>query len=230
MGLTVGLGASPGGGSKKKTIFDLEYFDVAVKIKQADRDITEFPLVDTSKVTDMSQMFYMCSKLKTVPLLDTSKVTTMESMFYYGYALEEVPKFDTSNVKNMSNMFYYCSKIKTIPLLDMSNVSRASNMFSNCSWLEHVPELDVSKIVNYGMDSFLSNTHSLKTCLLVGLKESLEIHFSQNLEKSSVLHIFNHAQTITTAKTIKLHKNVFNQLTADEIAIATQKGFSVVST
>lgn len=228
MGLTVGLGASPGG-SNKKTIFDLDSVEVAVKIKQADRSITEIPLVDTSKVTDMSQMFYMCSKLKTVPLLDTSKVTTMESMFYNGYALEEVPKFDTSNVENMSRMFYYCSKLKTIPLLDMSNVSRASQMFSN-SGIEHVPELDVSKMVNYGMDSFLSNTHSLKTCLLVGLKESLEIHYSQNLEKSSVLHIFNHAQTITTAKTIKLHKNVFNQLTADEIAIATQKGFSVVST
>lgn len=228
MGLTVGLGASPGG-SKKKTILDLDGFDVAVKIKQDNRNITEFPLVDTSKITDMSQMFYMCSKLKTVPLLDTHKVTTMESMFYNCYALEEVPKFDTSNVKNMSQMFYFCSKIKTIPLLDMSNVSRASHMFSN-SGIEHVPELDVSKMVNYGMDSFLSNTHSLKTCLLVGLKESLEIHFSQNLEKSSVLHIFNHAQTITTAKTIKLHKNVFNQLTADEIAIATQKGFSVVST
>lgn len=228
MGLTVGLGASPGG-SKKKTILDLDGFDVAVKIKQDNRNITEFPLVDTSKITDMSQMFYMCSKLKTVPLLDTSKVTTMESMFYNCYALEEVPKFDTSKVANMSNMFYYCSKIKTIPLLDMSNVSRASQMFAN-SGIEHVPELDVSKMANTGMSSFFSNVYSLKTCLLVGLKESLEIHFSQNLEKISVLHIFNHAQTITTAKTIKLHKNVFNQLTADEIAIATQKGFSVVST
>lgn len=229
MGLTIGLGASPGG-SNKKTIFDLDSVEVAVKIKQADRSITEIPLVDTSKVTDMYQMFYMCSKLKTVPLLDTSKVTNMDSMFYYCYALEEVPNFNTSKVTNMSNMFYYCSNIKTIPLLDMSNVSRASNMFSNCSSLEHVPELDVSKISNTYMSSFLSNTSSLKTCLLIGLKESLEIHFSQNLEKSSVLHIFNHAQTITTAKTIKLHKNVFNQLTADEIAIATQKGFSVVST
>ena len=35
MGLNVGLGASPGG-SKKKTIFDLDYFDVAVNIKQTD--------------------------------------------------------------------------------------------------------------------------------------------------------------------------------------------------
>ena len=229
MGLNVGLGSSPGG-SKKKTIFDLDYFDVAVNIKQTDRGITEFPLVDTSKVTNMYQMFYMCSKLKTVPLLDTSKVTTMESMFYNCYALESVPKFDTSNVKNMSQMFYGCSKIKTIPLLDMSNVSRASNMFSNCSCLEHVPELDVSKVSNTYMSSFLSNTSSLKTCLLIGLKESLEVHFSKNLEKSSVLHIFNHAQTITTAKSIKLHKDVFNQLTADEIAIATEKGFSVLST
>ena len=80
MGLTVGLGASPGG-SNKKTIFDLDSFEVAVEIKQDNRGITEFPLVDTSKVTSMFQMFRLCTKLKTVPLLDTSKVTNMESMF-----------------------------------------------------------------------------------------------------------------------------------------------------
>ena len=228
MGLNVGLGASPGG-SNKKTIFDLDSFEVAVKIKQADRNITEIPLVDTSKVTNMCQMFSMCSKLKTVPLLNTSKVTNMECMFDYCYALEEIPKFDTSKVTTMSQMFYNCNNLKTIPLLDMSNVSRASQMFA-ASGIEHVPELDVSKMSNTGMSSFFSNVYSLKTCLLVGLKESLEIRQSKSLEKSSVLHMFNHAQTITTAKTITLHKDVFNQLTADEIAIATQKGFSVVST
>lgn len=228
MGLTIGLGASPGG-SNKKTIFDLDSFEVAVNIKQDNRGITEFPLVDTSKVTSMYNMFFMCSKLKTVPLLNTSKVTNMECMFGYCYALEEIPKFDTSKVTTMSQMFYNCNNLKTIPLLDMSNVSRASQMFA-ASGIEHVPELDVSKMSNTGMSSFFSNVYSLKTCLLVGLKESLEIRQSKSLEKSSVLHMFNHAQTITTAKTITLHKDVFNQLTADEIAIATQKGFSVVST
>ena len=76
-----------------------------------DKKLIWFPLVDTSKVTNMSSMFYNCTSLKEVPQFDTSKVTNMSYMFYNCTSLEEIPQFDTSNVKFMSNMFGGCNKL-----------------------------------------------------------------------------------------------------------------------
>ena len=39
------------------------------------------PLLDTSNVTNMNQMFFECTSLKSIPLLDTSNVTAMNYMF-----------------------------------------------------------------------------------------------------------------------------------------------------
>ncbi|MCR4818707.1 MAG: DUF285 domain-containing protein, partial [Fretibacterium sp.] len=64
---------------------------------------------DTSKVTNMSMMFYACSKLKTLFLskLDTSNVTDMKNMFDAcgGLRSLNLSTFDTSKVTDMSNMF-----------------------------------------------------------------------------------------------------------------------------
>ena len=43
--------------------------------------ITTFPLMDTSFVTNMREMFHDCTRLKNVPLLDTSRVANMQNMF-----------------------------------------------------------------------------------------------------------------------------------------------------
>lgn len=45
---------------------------------------------DTANVTDMSSMFYNCTKLTTVPQFDTSKVTNMGSMFYFCESIEQI--------------------------------------------------------------------------------------------------------------------------------------------
>ena len=39
------------------------------------------PLLDTSNVTDMSNMFSSCKNLINIPLLDTSSATNMKYMF-----------------------------------------------------------------------------------------------------------------------------------------------------
>lgn len=57
--------------------------------------ITEAPLFDTSKVTDMSGMFYECSKLTTVPEIDMSNVTSADEMFNY------CSKLSTINILNL---------------------------------------------------------------------------------------------------------------------------------
>ena len=62
MGLTIGLGPASvggsggGGGNSGQTIFDLDFVKTAVEAKVTDKNITEFPLVDTSNVTMMTSM------------------------------------------------------------------------------------------------------------------------------------------------------------------------------
>lgn len=171
------------------------------------KSLIEAPYVNTSLVKDMSYMFYYCSSLLTVPILNTSAVTNMYDMFYYCSSLQTVPAFDTSSVTYMSYMFYYCSSLKSIGgTLDMIKVTSDSNanyMFENCKLLETV------KISNLGV--------------------SLDLSYCQVLSVDSVLYLFNNAKSGVSGKTIKLNSLVFDQLTEDQIAIATQKGFSVSS-
>ncbi|SHK33291.1 BspA family leucine-rich repeat surface protein, partial [Hespellia stercorisuis] len=77
--------------------------------------ITGMGILDTSTVTDMTSMFYNCSKLTSIDLgnFDTSTVTDMKSMFYNCSKLTSIDlgNFDTSTVTSMANMFYGCSSL-----------------------------------------------------------------------------------------------------------------------
>ena len=72
--------------------------------------------IDTSKVTNMSHMFYLCKSLRSLDLssFDTSNVTDMKQMFC---ACEELvtiyvsDKWDVSKVEESTNMFYDCSNL-----------------------------------------------------------------------------------------------------------------------
>ena len=102
---------------------------------------------DTSKVTDMSDMFYGCSQLTDLDVsgFDTSNVTDMSRMFGSCVKLSSIDlsSFDTSNVTNMSDMFNYCTSLTTLDLssFNTSNAKKMSNMFYRC---ESLTSLDIS--------------------------------------------------------------------------------------
>ena len=111
-------------------------------------NLTTIPLLNTSNVRGMPQMFNNCSKLTTIPLLDTSNVTDMHYMFNRCLNLTTIPKLDTSNVFNMSDMFAGCTNLTTIPELNTSNAANMSTMFASCTNLTTIPELNTSKVTN----------------------------------------------------------------------------------
>lgn len=96
--------------------------------------------LNTSKVTDMSNMFYNC-RLNEIDLkgFDTSNVTDMSGMFRYCSALTsiEVYHFNTSKVTTMARMFDACSSLTSLDLrrFDTSNVLDMSYMFYGCKSL-----------------------------------------------------------------------------------------------
>ena len=102
----------------------------------------DFSGFDTSRVTNMANMFDKCCGLKRFkPSLDTRSVTSMERMFIDCHDLEyiDLSSFDTRNVISMADMFYDCTKLKDIKLSSPSNnLINISGMFCKCVNLTNV--------------------------------------------------------------------------------------------
>ena len=110
--------------------------------------IENLPLLDTSDVINMSNMFYYCSSLVSLDVskFDTTLVTDMSSMFASCWTLKNlyVLSFNTSNVTDMSYMFSGCSSLTSLDLssFDTSNVTDMHNMFCDSYYLTSI---DLSK-------------------------------------------------------------------------------------
>ena len=102
---------------------------------------------DTSKVTDMSDMFAYCLSLSELDLssFNTKNVTNMSGMFLKCMDLEsvDVSGFNTSSVTDMSFMFYHCYDLKELNIRNFNTkkVRSMGSMFEACTSLE---SLDLS--------------------------------------------------------------------------------------
>ena len=235
--------------------------------------LDEIPVINTSSVTNMSQMFYN-SKTTTLDLssFDTSKVTNMASMFDSSAATTlDLSSFNTSNVTNMRRMFYN-SKATTLDLsgFDTSKVNDMYGMFDGCK----VTTLDLSnfntsnvndmeymfnnsKITTLDLSNF--DTSKIKyisdifsscwdltniTGCLQNLGQAydtsknanysyytLSLSNSNSLTRDSLMNIINGLYDIATkgvkTQSLVLGSTNLAKLTAEEIAIATNKGWSV---
>ena len=126
--------------------------------------------LNTSEVTDMSNMFSRCSKLQNIFGLEnfnTTNVTNMGGMFSGCNKLTtlDISNFDTSKVTNMVNMFRDCSSLTTLDVsnFDTSKVTNMASMFNNCNKLTtlDVSNFDTAKVTN--MNSMFSGCSSLTT-------------------------------------------------------------------
>ena len=123
---------------------------------QSLQTITGIENLNTSEVTNMSEMFSGCSALTSLDLsnFDTSNVTRMDAMFYGCINLTslDLSNFDTSKVMNMTAMFQGCSSLTSLNLsnFDTSRVANMSSMFSGCSALTSLDlsNFDTSSVTN----------------------------------------------------------------------------------
>ena len=100
------------------------------------RTVEEIPFeIDSSQVTNMSNMFRGCSSLIAVPAMDTSQATDMSDMFRGCSSLTTVPAMDTSQATDMRSVFRGCSSLTAVPDMDTRNATSMSDMFRGCSSL-----------------------------------------------------------------------------------------------
>ena len=193
-------------------------------------DVSNF---NTSKVTTMNSMFYNCTNLTSLDVsnFNTSKVTTMYNMFGSCTNLTslDVSNFGTSNVTNISQMFYNCSKLTSLDLSNF-NTSKVTNMnwmFYNCKNLTslNLSNFDTSSVTNMSqMFQGCTNLTSLDSMQNIPVSLSLS---QTKLDQTSLVDVINNLATVTTTRTLTLGETLLNKLTPEQIAIATNKGWTV---
>ena len=147
--------------------------------------ITGLEYLNTEKVTDMSYMFFACSKLTSLDVtnFNTENVKNMVRMFYNCSALTslDVTNFNTMNVTNMRFMFYGCSSLTSLDVtkFNTEKVTNMNRMFYNCSKLT---SLDVT---NFNTENVTNMSYMFSSCSALTTIYASDEFVTTNVETGS---------------------------------------------
>ena len=151
---------------------------------------------NTSRVTNMSRMFYDCDRLKTVNLsnFNTSNVTDMSYMFFECELLAslDLSSFNTEKVTDMTYMFSSCNKLESIDLsgFNTDNVTSMGYMFAYGG----LKSIDLSNFNTSSVTTFecmFANCDSLTTLDLSGFNTSSVTSFDRMFQSCDSLKTLN---------------------------------------
>lgn len=197
--------------------------DKVLRIMENNSRLLDEMDIDTSEATTMSSMFSNCRVLMRSPRLDASNVTNVSQMFYYVGNLREIQDFNCVKLTNFggssySSWLYSCPYIEKIGVVDCDSVTNIAYFFGN-STLTYLTDFGGCR--NLGKASSVSNTNG-----------SYFMTMAPNLTYESVMNVINGLYDRATAGlsvlTLKLHANHLAMLSEDDIAIATNKGWTIV--
>ena len=209
-------------------------------------DLSNF---DTSNVTDMSKIFYFCTGLTSLSVnhFDTSNVTNIRQAFY-GLFIEslDLSNWNTSKVTDMYNTFFSCKNLITLDISgwDTSKVTDIGGIVGNCNNLKTIiGEFDLSKSNNSHTTMF-QNCNSLETVYIKNIYKDVTMtnasKWSINLGATKVkdeclISIINelpnlYDKGLTTTSSIVFTLPPTNTLTAEQVQVAINKGWSVANT
>ena len=185
----------------------------------ANYPLEEIPQIDTSNVTNMFYMFYDCKNIKEIPVLNTENVTIMGKMFSGCNNLIKIPTLNTINVRNFDNIFRNCLKLTTVPLLKANSVNYIYQAFLFCSEL-----INVGGLENLGQAYEITANANLSDY-------KLDLASCYKLTHESLMNVINNLYDIKAkgckAQQLVLGSTNIAKLTSEEIAIATEKGWTV---
>lgn len=160
-----------------------------------------------------------CSEL---PWYDTSGMTDFHLMFAHSNVVK-IPKYNTSNATTMREMVLACMELKEIPLLDCSNVERFE-MFGQYSY----PILDIPTL-----GGFRNLGQSITDDKAIAAASYYNVSFGRCFTTpQSMVNVFNELYDLEEngrdMLTIQINSTTKQNMTDEQIAIATRKGWRVV--
>lgn len=196
--------------------------------------------LDVSNATTLRAMLSGCKALGGDVLdlrkWDVSKCTTFVQLFApTKFKAIDITGWSAPNLTGSSAieyMFSNCSELKEIKGLETFNMPQITGwwrVFSGCTALEtlNFTNRDFSKITSF-IDAF-KNCTSLTT--VIGPVSGISVNISladSPLTNDSAMVFINGLANVDTAPTITFHRDVYDALTEEQIAIATAKGWSVI--
>jgi hypothetical protein len=194
------------------------------------------------KVADEKFSFRDAQFTKIPEWADIDGIENMTSFFDNCGQLTEIRWFDASRTTTMNHTFYNCGQLTHLPPLNTIRVTNMSEMLSGCGSLVSVPPLDARSVVrqNYGLFGYSNLNNLTDFGGLIGLKASMDGNYSfdkvPNLTYESCINILNGLFDFTgngivptsNEGKLKVHSN-FLSTVGDEIAIATNKGWTITA-
>lgn len=172
---------------------------------------------DVSKVKKLERTFGSCSLLRSIEGLkywDVSNVRSVKRMFENCGRLEDaspISNWDMSNVTDVTDMFYGCINLENLPLMDATNWTHSGSDISVGLRVICGNIAEYCKITNIGGFMNLSCSFDLSDC--------------PNLTHESLMNIINNLAPVTKPTGLNLYSS--SKLSDDEIAIATNKGWTI---
>ena len=211
-------------------------------------NLSSWTFSSVQQATNMFNYDYVLEKID-LQSFAPNQLTTTQNMFLYCYNLNDI---DTSNwclssLKNVQNMFHTCRSLSYLNTSnwDMHNVITAISLFDTCISLQ---EIDMS---NWCLSSVTSIGSMFNSCAALssiigsntvaadgsingstaywgnGPKITFYLNSSNLLTHDSLLFLMYWVPSISNNQTIQIGTTNKAKLTAEEIAIATAKGWSV---
>ena len=180
----------------------------------------------TSKVTDMSFLFYKQIRMKgSLSSWDTSNVTTMSKMFCWTENLNpNVTHWDTSNVKDFGDMFRGNKKFnRNINHWDVSQGVSFAGMFHDSNYNQYLNDWDMSNAKNLsGMfdDATYFNQSldkwDVSTVENMGGMFAEAINFNQDISNWDVSKVTSMRNMFRNANTFRQDLSLWNVISIEE--------------
>lgn len=207
--------------------------------------LTSMSNINLLKATAISAIFANCSSILEASI-DAPLATEASNIFYGCTNLKKITKFNIPLAERSSSCFENCSNLEEINNITFGNINSLYSMFKNCSSLEEIPEINCSNV--NGLDHFVdgcSNLTNLGPLTNLGqaygtgyntahnVSKKLDLSTCPLLTHDSLVAIFNGLYDLNLATTfytqdIVLGSTNYAKLTAEEIEIATNKGWTVL--
>lgn len=215
-------------------------------------NLPDLPQINTSECTSFSHAFGYCDQFVDVDMgiYDVSKVTSYSAIFYACENLKYVRNLNTSNAKDVDEIFAYCYAMEHMPYIDIKNATSLGSIVRGIQNLKSMPKLNCDKIQSSSSPFGYSTMTSLTDIGgFENLKASITSYFIDrvpNVTVDSLMNVINNlydwsqspnsgkytwddgtTYNYGTTHKISIGSANLNKLTAEQIAIATAKGWTL---